>query len=152
MTLNRSVIGREVRLEPVTVDREAVIPFARALWFSDGIHTDVDHARRAGHPDVVAPPTFVVALSAPAAHAVLDDPELGLDYTRVVHGEQAIELVADIHAGDTLVLTTRLIDIRVAGRHELVVTETKLARPDGRVPCTLRSVTVSRGTAAGSPS
>jgi acyl dehydratase len=149
MTLNRSVIGREVRLDPVTVDRDAVIPFARALYFSNGIHTDLDHARQAGHDDVVAPPTFVVALSAPAAHAVLDDPELGLDYTRVVHGEQAIDLVEDIHAGDTLVPTTRLVDIRVAGQHELIVIVTSLARPDGRVPCTLRSVTVSRGTAAG---
>jgi acyl dehydratase len=149
MALNRSVVGREVRLDPITVDRAAVIPFARALHFPDGIHTDLERARQSGHPDVVAPPTFVVALSAPAAHALLDDPELGLDYTRVVHGEQAIALVEDVHAGDTLVPTTRLVDIRVAGQHELIVTETSLARLDGRVPCTLRSVTVSRGTAAG---
>jgi acyl dehydratase len=152
MTINRSLIGHEVQAAPVTVERDAVIPFARALSFAEGIHTDVARAQQAGHPDVVAPPTFLVALSAPAAHAVLDDPELGLNYSRVVHGEQAINLVEDVHAGDTLVPTTRLVDIRVAGQHELIVTETTLARPDGRVPCTLRSVTVSRGTATGTQS
>ena len=36
---------------------------------------------------MIAPPTFAIVLSLPAGQ-VIADPELGLDYTRVVHGEQ----------------------------------------------------------------
>jgi acyl dehydratase len=149
VALNISRIGRTVTREPVTICRDDVVAFARALGFGDGIYCDVDTARRAGHPDVVAPPTYAVALSAAAAHDLLDDPDLGLDYARVVHGEQGLRLVEEIHAGDTLTASSRLAGIRVAGKHELIETETSLTRPDGTAACVLRSVTVSRGTAEG---
>jgi N-terminal half of MaoC dehydratase len=147
--LNKALIGRSVSQELVPVSRENVVAFARALGFEDPVYSDVDEARIAGHPDVVAPPTYAVALSAATAHLILDDPDLGLglDYSRVVHGEQSVRLHQDIHAGDVLTSTTRLRDIRVAGKHELIDTETTLTRPGGAVACVLRSVSVSRGTA-----
>ena len=45
-------------------------------------------ARALGHADVIAPPTFAIVLTLKAGHQVIMDPELGIDYSRVVHGEQ----------------------------------------------------------------
>jgi acyl dehydratase len=147
VALDRTRIGRTVSGDPVEISRETVVSFARALGFQEPVYQDAQSARAAGHPDVLAPPTFAVALSAATAHLILGDPGLGLDYSRVVHGEQSLHMNEAVHAGDVLTSTTRLSDIRVAGRHELIETETKLTRPDGSVACVLRSVSVSRGTA-----
>ena len=43
---------------------------------------------RAGHPDVIAPPTFAIVVSLDAADRRAERPRVGLDYSRVVHGEQ----------------------------------------------------------------
>jgi N-terminal half of MaoC dehydratase len=145
--LDRTHIGRAVSGDPVRISRDTVASFARALGFHDPVYHDLESAQAAGHPDVVAPPTYAVALSAATAHLILDDPGLGLDYTRVVHGEQSLHLNEAIHAGDVLTSTTRLRDIRVAGRHELIQTDTTLTQADGSVACVLRSTSVSRGTA-----
>jgi acyl dehydratase len=147
VALDRTRIGRTVSGDPVEISRETVVSFARALGFQEPVYQDAQSARAGGHPDVLAPPTFAVALSAATAHLILGDPGLGLDYSRVVHGEQSLHMNEAVHAGDVLTSTTRLSDIRVAGRHELIETETKLTRPDGSVACVLRSVSVSRGTA-----
>jgi N-terminal half of MaoC dehydratase len=147
MPLDRTHIGRTVSGDPVEISRETVVSFARALGFQDPVYHDAESARAAGHPDVLVPPTYAVALSATTAHSILDHPGLGLDYSRVVHGEQSLHMNEAMHAGDVLTSTTRLRDIRVASRHELIETETTLARLDGSVACVLRSISVSRGTA-----
>ena len=55
---------------------------------------------------MIAPPTFVIALSMASAATVNDDPGLGLDYSMVVHGEQSFEHTRPLHAGDVVVATT----------------------------------------------
>ena len=75
-----------------------------------------DAARAAGHPDVIAPPTFAIAVTLEAAMVVLDDPDVGIDYSRVVHGEQRFTHHRPIRAGDRLVATTTIDAARsVAG-------------------------------------
>ena len=51
-------------------------------------HRDPEAARALGHPDVVAPPTFPTVLTLGPSTRCCADPELGLDYSRVVHGEE----------------------------------------------------------------
>ena len=59
-------------------------------------------ARAHGHPDVVAPPTFAIVLTMQAGNQLIEDPGLGLDYSRVVHGEQRFVYQRPMHAGDVL--------------------------------------------------
>ena len=80
---------------------------------------DVDAARAAGHPDVVAPPTFTVTFTMPAIEAFLRDPAFGWDYSRMVHAEQSITLHRPIHGGDELVTTIHVEDLRTRGRQPL---------------------------------
>ena len=68
-------------------------------------------ARSAGYVDVVAPPTFAITITLPAGDQVTQDPELGLDYSRVVHGDQRFLYQRQIVAGDELrVIVTVGID------------------------------------------
>ena len=73
-------------------------------------------ARAAGHPDVVAPPTFTITFDLPAIEAFLRDPAFGWDYARMVHAEQSIQLHRPVHAGDELVTTIHVEDLRDARR------------------------------------
>jgi len=149
VSLNRDLVGREYPAGAVyEVGREHVRRFAEAIGSTDPLHLDPDAARAAGHPDVVAPPTFLTVLGFRfAAEGPVADPALGLDYSRVVHGEQAFRLHRPVHAGDRLRLVSRVEQIRDLGRHESMTTVQEVTDEAGAPVATLRSTLVSRDTA-----
>jgi hypothetical protein len=75
--------------DPYEVGIEHVREFASAIGDTKPLYRDRAAARAAGHPDVLAPPTFPFVLAFRATRQVIEDPELAIDYSRVVHGEQA---------------------------------------------------------------
>jgi acyl dehydratase len=108
--------------EPYRVGREKVREFALAVGEGASVCHDVDAARAAGHPDLVAPPTFAVTFTMPVMEAFLRDPAFGWDYSRMVHGEQSFTLRRPIHAGDELVTVLHVDDLRTrAGSHFLTL-------------------------------
>ena len=150
MAVNRELIGRDYPASSTyEVGREHVRRFAEAVGDTSPACVDPEAARALGHRDVVAPPTFLTVLGFRfAAEGPVADPELGLDYAMVVHGEQSFELHRPVVAGDVLSSTTRIEDVREAGRNELIRTATEVTGQDGERVATLRSTIVSRGTAA----
>ena len=74
--------------EPYAVGVEKIREFATAIGDPNPAYRDPDAAQALGHPDVIAPPTFPFVLTFTASRQVVEDPELGIDYSRVVHGEQ----------------------------------------------------------------
>src|SRR5690606_42062231 len=68
-------------------------------------------AQAAGYPDVIAPPPFLTIINPDAINAIIDDPELGLDYSRMVHGDQRFHYPRPVHAGDKLRITTYVDEI-----------------------------------------
>ena len=151
MPLNRDVIGRRYPA-PTTfeVGREHIRSFAAAIGDDSPASSDPEAARALGHTDVVAPPTFLTVLNFRFAESgPKNDPDLGLDYSRVVHGEQSFELHRPICAGDVLTSVLTVEDIRDAGRNELIVSRTDVTDATGEQVATVRTTTVSRGTAAG---
>ncbi len=151
MAVNRELIGRDYPASSTyEVGREHIRRFAAAVGDTSPACTDPAHARALGHADVVAPPTFLTVLGFRfAQEGPVADPELGLDYSLVVHGEQSFELHRPVVAGDVLSSSTRIEDVREAGRNELVRTVTEVTGADGAAVATLSSTIVSRGTAAG---
>jgi acyl dehydratase len=149
MPLNRDFIGREYPASTTfEVGREHVRRFAEAVGDRNPAYTDPEAARALGHPDVIAPPTFLTVLNFRfALEGPVVDPELGLDYSRVVHGEQRFELARPVRAGDVLRLVSRIEDIKDAGRNELIAMRLDVTDADGAHVATLRSTIVSRGTA-----
>jgi acyl dehydratase len=93
-------------------------------------------------------PTFPTVLSMRAALAIHGDPELGLDYSRVVHGEQEFVSQRPIRAGDRLLAVAKVASAEPKGRHELLTIETEVTTEAGEPVCTIRGTLLSRGTAS----
>ena len=149
MPLNRDLIGRSYDGGVVfDVSRQKLREFATAIGDQSPLLHDVDAARAAGHRDLPAAPTFGAVLSLEMGWGPRLDPELGIDYTRVVHGEQRIVLRRPIYAGDVLVGVASIDEIRDAGRNELMLISCRISTEDGEEVCVVESMIVSRGTAA----
>ena len=146
MALDLELVGRSYPPSAVyEVGRAKIAEFATAIGADDPVHRDVEAARAAGHPDVVAPPTFAIVVSLEAAFVVLGDPDVSLDYSRVVHGEQKFVHHRPIRAGDRLVATTTIDSVRNVAGNDLLTTRVDLATEDGEAVCTATSMLVGRG-------
>ncbi|KPC63832.1 hypothetical protein ADL35_47530, partial [Streptomyces sp. NRRL WC-3753] len=82
MALDQSFVGRTYPpTEPYEVGREKIREFAQAVGDANPVYTDVEAAKALGYADVIAPPTFVFSLTFREAGQVIEDPQLGLDYS-----------------------------------------------------------------------
>jgi acyl dehydratase len=148
MTLDPGLVGRGYPPSAVyEVGRAKIAEFAAALGSTDPVHLDAEAARAGGHPDVIAPPTFAIVVTLGAADVVLADPDVDLDYSRVVHGEQRFTHHRPIRAGDRLVSTTTIDAVRSVGGNDLLTTRVDVATEDGEPVCTATSMLVARGAA-----
>jgi acyl dehydratase len=106
--LDRSLIGRES--EPVLheVEKGAIRRFAEALGDPNPIYVDETAARAAGHPGLVAPPTFPVVLTSNERFRH----SLDLGTRSILHGEQQFEYARPILAGDRIVVRSKVADVQ----------------------------------------
>jgi acyl dehydratase len=150
MPLNRDFIGRDYPAsETYEVSRELIRRFAQAIGDDNPAYTDIEAAKALGHSDVIAPPTFLTVLTFRyATEGPVVDPALGLNYALVVHGEQKFVHHRPVRAGDVLRVTSTVVDIRDAGRNELMTTKTSVTTAEGEHIADLFGTLVSRGTAA----
>ena len=146
MALNPEYAGRVFGPgEPYEVSRVKIADFADAIGEPSELCRDAEAARRAGYPDVIAPPTFAVVIDQLSLRAVVTDPGLGLDYSMVVHGEQSFSYSRPLHAGDVVVATTTVDSIKAIGALSMLVTSTSIDTVDGEHICTAKSNLVERG-------
>jgi acyl dehydratase len=150
MPLNHALKGKEYQEVEFSVERDRVDQFAEAIGDHDPRSLDPEAAKEAGFADQVAPPTFPTVLQIMTSGQAVLDPELGLDYARVVHGEQEYEWHRPIVVGDVLKATPRIADIYARGPNEFLITEAEITDQRGEVVCVARSTLLSRGTAAAS--
>jgi acyl dehydratase len=150
VALDQSFVGRKYPpTPPYEVGREKIREFADAIGDQSPVYRDPEAARALGYPDVIAPPTFPIVLSMRAGAQVVFDPELGLDYSRVVHGEQRFVYTRPVRAGDRLTVTVSVETIRSAAGNDLLTTRGEVATVDGEPVLTAFSTLVARGTAGG---
>lgn len=146
MALDTSFAKKVYPPSPVyEVGREKIAEFAAAVGSSDPAHHDPDAARALGHPDVVAPPTFAVIVAQRCEAQYVGDPASGIDFSRVVHGEERFRHHRPIVAGDRLVATLHVDMVREAGGHGMVGTRVEIADEQGRPVSTVTSMLVVRG-------
>ncbi len=129
--MNHALAGKVYPATTFTVEADRVGAFAEAV----------------GDEGAFVPPTFATAPEIAAIAQLIGDAELGLDFTRVVHGEQEYEWRRPLTVGVVLSVTPRIADIRAKGGHEFLVVETEMLDPDGEVVVRARSTLISRGTA-----
>ena len=123
MALDPAKIGFSYpQTAPYVVGREKIREFAEAVGDSNPAYLDTEAAKALGHPDVIAPPTFPFVLTYRAAAQMLNDPEFGLDFSRVVHGDQRFVYSRPVCAGDRLRVTCVIESIKsLAGNDVLSV-------------------------------
>ncbi|MEU1298628.1 MaoC family dehydratase N-terminal domain-containing protein [Streptomyces shenzhenensis] len=121
MPLDQSFVGRSYPpTEPYEVGREKIREFAEAVGDTHPAYRDQEAAKALGHPDVIAPPTFVFSITFRAAGQVVEDPQLGLDYTRVVHGDQRFVYTRPVRAGDRLQVTSTIETIKSLAGNDIL--------------------------------
>jgi acyl dehydratase len=146
MAVNPDFVGRTYPPSgPYAVDAALIAAFAAAVGSADPVHTDAEAARGAGYADVVAPPTMAVRFSQLSERGYITDPEAGIDFSRVVHGEQRFVHHRPITAGDEVVGATTVDAVRSAGGHARVTTRTELTTTSGEALTTSTSTIVVRG-------
>lgn len=126
--INRDYLGCKSEVREITVEQGQLKLFAKAIGETNPIYFDEAAAKRAGHKDIVAPPTFGSCLKLLAPQEKPTYEELGLDFKKLLHGEEKIEYFLPIHAGDKLTLVTEISDIydKKGGALEFIVRVTDI--------------------------
>lgn len=146
MSVNPEIQGKQYpSTPPYLVGREKVREFAKAVFATDPASFDVEVARAAGHPDLVAPPTFAVVIQEQTLHQLIDDEDAGVDFSRVVHGDQRFTFTRPIVAGDELTATLTVSSVKQLGGHSMVTADTAITDTTGAHVVTAISTLVVRG-------
>ncbi len=146
MPVNPQLQGRVFPpVAPYLVGREKIREFSRAVFATDPINHDVEAARAAGFDDVVGPPTFAVVIQEATLAQLLAEPDAGIDFSRVVHGEQRFSYTRPIVAGDELTATLTVASVKSLGGHSMVTAESAIVDQAGAHVVTAISTLVVRG-------
>jgi acyl dehydratase len=137
MGLNAALAGKRYETQTYEVTADAIHAYAAATNETNPAFTG---------PDPVAPPAFpVVPLFATLASALFD-PELEVNVTRLVHGEQEHVLHEPIRAGDVLTVEGTLESVETKETGERFTVHGTLTNGEGRLAAEARSVMFIRGT------
>ena len=146
MSVNPELQGRVFPpVAPYLVGREKVREFSRAVFATNPINHDPEAARAAGYADVVAPPTFAVGVQEATLAQLLAEPDAGIDFSRVVHGDQRFSFSRPIVAGDLLTATLTVASVKSLGGHSMVTAESRVVDAAGAHVVTATSTLVVRG-------
>ena len=145
MPLDQAFVGRTYPpTAPYEVGREKIREFAEAVGDRHPAYLDPQAAKDLGYPEVITPPTFPIVISMPAADQVVYDPALGLDWSRVVHGDQRFVYERPMRAGDRIVCVVTVAAIRSMGGNDMITLITELRTEEGELVCTAHALLVAR--------
>ena len=144
-----SAVGKIYPPTTYAVGREKIKEYAFAVGETNPLHIDQDAARAAGHSDVVAPPMFAVVYAGRAMNAPLFDPEVGLDFARMVHGAQEFRWDELVIASDEIETTATVKDISERGGLGFFIFETVSVNQRGDTVCTGTWTNIVRGAQRG---
>jgi MaoC dehydratase-like protein len=129
MPLNRELVGKRYDPRTYVVDAQRVSSFASAI----------------GHDGDGVPPTFVTAPEIQAGLAnVIADPDVGMELSRVLHGEQEYEWSRGLEIGETVTAAATIDDIRGRPSLEFLTLRTEIRGADGTLVCLATSMLIHR--------
>jgi acyl dehydratase len=146
MAVNPALEGRVLPpAQPYLVGREKIREFARAVLSSNPVNLDVDAAKTAGYADLVAPPTFPIVVQEKTLAQLLAEPDAGIDFSRIVHGDQRFSYTRPIVAGDELTAQLTVASIKSLGGHTMITAVSEITDATGAHVVTATSTLVVRG-------
>src|SRR5919199_958307 len=145
MAISTAAIGKTYAPVTYAVGREKIREYALAVGETNPLHLDVDHARAQGYKDVVAPPMFCVVYCGVALGPAMFDPEVGIDFPRLLHQAQEFKWGPLVVAGDEVTTTMKVKDISARGALGFYVFESVSTNQDGDTVCVGTWSNVVRG-------
>ena len=147
MAIDTTAVGRRLAPVQAIVTAERLRFFANVTGETRPEYLDADAARAAGHRAIPAPPTFAFTLQLIASDtplAYLTD--LGVDLSRVLHGEQSFAYSGEICAGDEIRLDSVIVDIaeKKGGALIFITDETAATNQHGETVAIIRRTCVVR--------
>ena len=110
--LNPDSVGRTFEgAESVTVSQSEIDAFCAVLSENN---------------TTVAPPTFAIRITLEQSQDIFSNPEISLDWTRVVHGDQRFEINRPIIAGDTFTCSSTIESYKITAGNEFVTVRSDL--------------------------
>ncbi len=104
--INPDSVGRTfVSADLVTVTQSEIDAFASVIGETD---------------TRVAPATFSIRITLSQFESILTKPEIGVDWQRLVHGDQKFEIYRPVIAGDTFKCSATIETLRVAAGNEII--------------------------------
>jgi acyl dehydratase len=91
------------------------------------------------------PPTFPIVMAFEAMNAFLAD--VGIELSRIVHGEQRFTYERPIAIGDELRATLSVASLRQIGGNDIIGTKSEIRDAGGDLVCTTTATLVHRGDA-----
>ncbi|MBK8867145.1 MAG: MaoC family dehydratase N-terminal domain-containing protein [Dermatophilaceae bacterium] len=145
MPVNAEAAGRSYPpMAPYLVSAAKIAEFAAAVGATDPVHVDSAVARERGYRDVIAPPTFAVLIAQQCDTQFVADPAMGIDFSRVVHGQQTFEHHRPLTAGDAVTAVLHVDSVKAVAGNAMVTTRSELHVGD-QLTTTSTSMLVVRG-------
>lgn len=151
MALDTGFVGRVYpATHPYEVSRAKIAEFADAIGDENPVYRSVEAAAALGYSDVIAPPTFANIVTLEAAYAVVHDPALGLDWMRVVHGDQRFVYERPLRAGDEITVVVTVESIKTLAGNDMIVLRGDVDTVQGERTVTSYTLLVARAAEDGS--
>ena len=148
ISVNKDVKGKEYAPFTVTVERGKIKEFARAIGDLSPFYLDDAVGRASEWGDIIAPPTFPTTFRDENADAGSMLRDLGVDISRILHGEQEFEHHKPIRPGETYLCRSRITDVYEksgrSGPMAFVTRETTVTDAENEIVCLARHITVVR--------
>ena len=144
--IDKKHIGHEFNAFTVDVEKGRLKFFAKAIGETNPIYSDEVAAQAAGHKTVIAPPTFPFSLSLEGEDSMPVVSLLNLDIGRILHGSQEFEYFTSIYAGDSITVSSKILDIfdKKGGALEFVVLQYSFTNQDNVAVATSTNTLVYR--------
>jgi acyl dehydratase len=113
------------------VGLEKIREYANAVGAGEPVHHDRGAAQDAGFRDVAAPPMFAVVYSAGAMGPAIFDPDVGMDFARMLHGSQEFVWGEPVCAGDAITTDIEWKDLSEKDGKQFFVFESVSRNQDG---------------------
>jgi acyl dehydratase len=145
MPVKTEAIGKSYEPVLYAVGREKIREYASAVGETNPLHHDLEAAREAGYADVVAPPMFAVVYAGRSVAPALFDPDVGLNFARMLHAAQEFRWGPVVVAGDEIRTTASVKDISDRGGMTFYVFESVSTNDDGETVCVGTWTNIVRG-------
>lgn len=141
MGLNTELVGKRYEEATYNVTAEAIAKYAEA--------TNDTNERYLSGDDIAAPPVFPIVPAGQAFAAALFDPELQVNFLRLVHGSEEHIFHKPLRAGDNLTFKAEVESIEQKGSGETLTLRADLVNQDGHVAVEVRGIMFIRGKGGG---